>query len=140
LDLPVSGDDLEKLREMLATFGDLTKTESGYAYRNKSGHAGYDVPPGLANEPGKVLSPMALDELLRSRVWDDYIYRDTDYSWQTSLMEPVGGMDNFFKGFLPPAARPPGRHDRGARPLRREGDGDRGRDGQGDRLLRRPRH
>ena len=108
LDLPVSGDDLEKLREMLATFGDLTKTESGYAYRNKSGHAGYDVPPGLANEPGKVLSPMALDELLRSRVWDDYIYRDTDYSWQTSLMEPVGGMDNFFKGFLrqPSPARP----------------------------------
>jgi monoamine oxidase len=109
LDLPVSGDDLEKLREMLATFGDLTKTESGYAYRNKSGHAGYDVPPGLANEPGKVLSPMALDELLRSRVWDDYIYRDTDYSWQTSLMEPVGGMDNFFKGFLrQPLARQAG--------------------------------
>jgi monoamine oxidase len=53
LDLPVSGDDLEKLREMLATFGDLTKTESGYAYRNKSGHAGYDVPPGLANEPAR---------------------------------------------------------------------------------------
>src|SRR5687768_9333037 len=70
------------------------KTESGYAYRNKSGHAGYETPPGLASEPGKTLSPMALDELLRSRVWHDYIYRDTDYSWQTSLMEPVGGMDN----------------------------------------------
>src|SRR5258705_12109814 len=45
------------------------------------------------------MSPMALDEILRSRVWDDYIFRDQEYFWQTSLMEPVGGMDNFVKAF-----------------------------------------
>ena len=43
---------------------------------------------------------MALDEILRSNVWNDYIFRDAEYFWQTSLLEPVGGMDNFFKGFL----------------------------------------
>ena len=33
-------------------------------------------------------------------MWNDYIFRDAEYFWQTSLLEPVGGMDNFFKGFL----------------------------------------
>jgi monoamine oxidase len=113
LDLALSGDDLERFRDMLATFGDLTKVESGgkttYAYRNRSGRAGYETAPGLAGNPGKSLSPMALDEILRSQVWNDYIFRETDISWQTSLLEPVGGMDNFFKGFVrQPLARQTG--------------------------------
>jgi monoamine oxidase len=103
LDGAVSKDDLEAFRDMLAQFGDLTKVDDGKSpavYRNKSGHAGFETPPGLANQPGKPLSPIALDEILRSKVWNDYIFRETDFSWQTSLMEPVGGMDNFFRGFL----------------------------------------
>jgi len=103
MDLPVPKSDLESFRDMLAKFGDLTKIERDgkvtYSYRNQYGWAGYDVPPGLANEPGRPMSPMALDEILRSRVWDDYIFRDQEYFWQTSLMEPVGGMDNFVKSF-----------------------------------------
>src|SRR5438445_3173 len=103
MDLPLSAADLEKFQEMLANFGDLTKTEAGgrtsYSYQNQSGHAGYEIPPGLAREPARPLTPLALDEILRSRVWDDYIFRDADYAWQTSLLEPVGGMDNFVKAF-----------------------------------------
>ncbi len=103
LDLPVTGTDLEKLREMLATFGDLTKVETAgkttYSYRNQSGRAGYEIPPGLAGQPGKPLSPLALDEILRSNVWNDYIFREAEYYWQASLLEPVGGMDNFVKAF-----------------------------------------
>jgi len=105
IDLPVTGIELEKLREMLAQFGDLTKTVSPgnaptYSYRNQSGHAGYEVLPGSAYEPGKPLSPLKLEEILRSNVWNDWIFRDADYLWQTSLMEPVGGMDMFAKSFL----------------------------------------
>jgi monoamine oxidase len=105
IDLPVTGIELEKLQEMLANFGDLTKVEAPgksptWSYKNQSGRAGYEVPPGLAGEPGKPLSPMALDEILRSHVWNDWILRDAEYYWQASLLEPVGGMDNFFKGFL----------------------------------------
>jgi monoamine oxidase len=104
MDLLVAHDDIEKLREMLSRFGDLTKTERGdrtvYTYRNASGRAGYEIPPGLASEPARPLSPMALDEILRSRVWDDYIFREGEFFWQASLLQPVGGMDNFFKGFL----------------------------------------
>jgi monoamine oxidase len=105
MDLPIPKSDLETFRDMLAKFGDLTKVEGAdgqvsYVYRNHNGHAGVIEPPGLAGHPMQPMSPMALDEILRSRVWDDYIFRETDYAWQTSLMEPVGGMDNFYKGFL----------------------------------------
>ena len=104
LDQPVTGLDLAKLREMLATFGGLTKVERqgqapSWSYRNQTGRAGYEVPPGLANEPGRPLGPLALDEILRSNVWNDFIFRDAEYFWQTSLLEPIGGMDHFVKGF-----------------------------------------
>lgn len=103
-ELPVSKQELENFRDMIAKFGDLTKVESNgetrYTYRNRFGRAGYDVPPGLPNEPGRPISPLALDEILRSRVWDDFIFRDAEFFWQASLLEPVGGMDHFFKGFL----------------------------------------
>jgi monoamine oxidase len=94
---------------MLAKFGDLTRIERDgqvtYSYRNASGRSGFEVSPGLASEPGRPLSPMALDEILRSGVWNDYIFRDAEFYWQTSLLEPVGGMDNFFKAFLRQPAR-----------------------------------
>jgi monoamine oxidase len=103
MDLPISKDDLGKFQEMLAVFGGLTKTDAGgrtsYSYKNQFGRAGYEVPPGTAREPGKPLSPLALDEILRSNVWNDWIFRDAEYFWQTSLLEPVGGMDNFVKSF-----------------------------------------
>src|SRR6185503_7092030 len=99
LDLPVTGDDLEKLQDMLVQFGDLTKTPRGYSYQNQSGRAGLERPAGVA-VPAKPITPMKLEEILRSRVWDDWIFRDADAYWQTSLLEPAGGMDQFFKGFL----------------------------------------
>jgi len=129
LDQLVKPADLATFRDMLAQFGGLTKVQrdgtasyvyqsdfgrpgtadrdqaAAYVYRNDSGRAGYEIPPGLADQPGKPLSPMGLDELLRSNLWNNYIFRDNAYFWQTSLMEPVGGMDNFFRGFLRQPAR-----------------------------------
>lgn len=99
LDMPVSAEDLEKLQEMLVHFGDLTTTPRGYSYQNQSGRAGLAEPAGVAT-PAKPISPMKLEEILRSRVWDDWIFRDADIYWQTSLLEPVGGMDQFWKGFI----------------------------------------
>jgi monoamine oxidase len=103
LDQPLSAADLKSFRLMLERFGDLTpadkeRTAPG-TYRNATGRAGYSIPPGVANQPGKPLTPLALDEILRSELWNDYIFRDMNYEWQTSLMEPVGGMDMFVKGF-----------------------------------------
>ena len=104
LDLPVTATELESLQDMVARFGDLTKVETpgkapNWSYQNESGRAGFASPPGVATPP-KPIGPMKLDEILRSRVWNDGILRDASINWQTSLMEPVGGMDHFFKGFL----------------------------------------
>jgi monoamine oxidase len=103
MDLPIGRADLETVRDMLSKFGDLTRIErdgqTAYSYRNASGRAGYEVQPGLLAEPGRPMSPLKLDEILRSNV-QNYIFRDAEYFWQSSLLEPVGGMDNFFKGFL----------------------------------------
>jgi monoamine oxidase len=96
LDQAVTGNDLTSLQAMLEKFGGLSPDRS---YRNEYGRAGYEIQPGLANQPGKPLSPLALDEILRSNVWNDFIFRDAEYFWQTSLLEPVGGMDNFVKAF-----------------------------------------
>jgi monoamine oxidase len=96
LDQAVTGNDLTSLQAMLEKFGGLSPDRS---YRNEYGRAGYEIQPGLANQPGKPLSPLALDEILRSNVWNDFIFRDAEYFWQTSLLEPVDGMDNFVKAF-----------------------------------------
>jgi monoamine oxidase len=101
LDLPVTGTDLEKFQQMLAAFGDLTQdpVNKSWSYQNQSGRAGFERPAGVAT-PIKPIGPMKLEEILRSNLWDDWLLRDADVYWQTSLLEPVGGMDNFFKGFL----------------------------------------
>jgi monoamine oxidase len=112
LDLPLTKEDIKRLHDMLVEFGDLTEVKGNpptSVYQNKSGWAGYEIPPGRATQPGKPLSPLALEEILRSDVWDNWIFRDRDYSWQTSLLEPVGGMDQFVKSFArQPLAREAG--------------------------------
>jgi len=112
LDLPLTPEDIKKLHDMLVQFGDLTEIDGNpptAVYQNKSGWAGYEVPPGSATQPGRPLSPLKLEEILRSDVWDNWIFRDRDYSWQTSLLEPVGGMDQFVKSFArQPLAREAG--------------------------------
>ena len=100
-DALVAKQDLETLRDMLAQFGDLTveKDEHHARYENESGRAGYAVPPGLAGNPGRPLGPLALEEILRSGLWDNWAWRDTLYFWQSSLLQPKGGMDQIVEGF-----------------------------------------
>lgn len=112
LNAPLSTDDLDTLQHLLEKFGDLTATGEGhnktYSYTNQSGRAGFETPPGVA-QPGRPISPMQLDDILRSEVWKSALFRDAEIYWQTSLMEPVGGMDKFYKGFLrQPLARQAG--------------------------------
>jgi monoamine oxidase len=68
-------------------------------YGNASGRAGFAELPGLAGHPGRPLDPESLDAILRSRLWDDYVFREMSYSWQASLLQPKGGMDQIVEGF-----------------------------------------
>ena len=103
IDLPLTKTDLEKFQDMLVNFGGLTKSAqagtASYSYKNQSGRAGFERSHGVGNKPLVPLSPIALDEILRSDLWNDFIFRDTDILWQASLLEPVGGMDHFVKAF-----------------------------------------
>ena len=40
------------------------------------------------------------------RMSSSEMFNDLEYFWQTSLMEPVGGMDMIWKGFLPQKVGP----------------------------------
>jgi monoamine oxidase len=105
LDEKLTGEDVRRLNDMLVRFGDLSPRDAPGApprweYRNATGRAGFAVPPGLASAPAKPLTPMALDEILRSEAWTIGLFNDTAYEWQSSLLQPVGGMDMFWKGFM----------------------------------------
>src|SRR5262249_4453008 len=96
LDAVVPKADLEALRDMLAKFGDLT-VEKGpprhVQYDNASGRAGFAIEQGRAGNQGTPLGPLALEEILRSRLWDNFAFREMEYFWQASLLQPKGGMD-----------------------------------------------
>jgi monoamine oxidase len=103
MDLPLTKIDLEKFQDMLVNFGGLTKSttngRTSYSYKNQYSRAGFETSHGVGNRPMVPLSPLRLDEILQSDLWNDFIFRDTEIHWQASLLEPVGGMDNFVRAF-----------------------------------------
>lgn len=122
LDAQLSHIDKDKLIEMLTEFGDLTTTKGTpdpkFPDRRKSCKA-FNLPPenvenviaycgtdraGYVKWPAVkqgVLKPhVALEDILMSELWDIELFRDMRVSQQTSLMQPVGGMDMFWKAAL----------------------------------------
>ena len=57
--------------------------------------------PGAGRQAGKAWKPFALADLLQAEdIWEGQLFNDMRYYWQTSLMQPVGGMDNIAAAFL----------------------------------------
>ena len=113
IDLPLTKTDVEKFQDLLMNFGGLTKSvqagTASYSYKNQTGRGGFERSHGVGNRPMVGLSPLALDEILRSELWNDFIFRDSEIMWQASLLEPTGGMDNFVKAFArQPLTQKPG--------------------------------
>ncbi|WP_454625527.1 FAD-dependent oxidoreductase [Bradyrhizobium cenepequi] len=99
LDEAVSKEDQEILLQALRSWGAL---DSDYRYSANLISAEFR---GYAREPGGGLSPeplpsdpVTLPELLRSRVWR-YLQNFARYSFQTTMFQPVGGMDMIGKAF-----------------------------------------
>jgi monoamine oxidase len=109
IDLPVQEDDVEALREMLRRMGGLGTARwvrpGRFAYTNREGRAGFARPPAGPGEPGVPLTPIGLDEILRSDVWHGALFADARLAMQASLLEPAGGMDRLFRAFLAQPAR-----------------------------------
>src|SRR6201986_5307551 len=99
LDAAVSKQDKEILLEAMKNWGAL---DSNYAYKNSLISAavrGYAKEPGggagAAPRPG---NPIELSEILQSRMWR-YLRNFAAFDFQTTLFQPVGGMDAIGKAF-----------------------------------------
>jgi monoamine oxidase len=99
LDLPVTAEDKQLLLAALRQWGAL---DADYTYRANaltSDRRGYDKDPGggLGGEPVPS-QPLGFDDILRSRVWFRLTVGNT-YQFQTTMFQPVGGMDMIAKAF-----------------------------------------
>jgi monoamine oxidase len=99
LDEAVSKEDQEMLLQALRSWGAL---DSDYRYNANLLSAEFR---GYARQPGGGLSPeplpsdpVTLSDLLRSRVWR-YLQSFARYNFQTTMFQPVGGMDMIGKAF-----------------------------------------
>jgi monoamine oxidase len=104
LDKNLTPKDIEILRSKLddlsVTFGELDD-QYKYAAKEAPTRAGYSVEPGAGNQPGETWKPFALNDLLNAEeIWKNQVYNDMRYYWQTSLMQPVGGIDRIADAFL----------------------------------------
>ena len=99
LDEAVSKEDREILLQALKSWGAL---DGNYAYKANLISAefrGYASPPGgglgAAPIPGEVIN---LSDILKSRVWR-YLQSFARHSFQSTMFQPVGGMDAIGKAF-----------------------------------------
>lgn len=101
LDQQLTKEDVEKLVDFLKNEGDLN---TAHLYKGTS-RRGYKVDPrkplyadggpGAGANPGDLTDPYGLTDLLRSGFMQPVFYNVGDYVYeqQTTLMQPVGGMD-----------------------------------------------
>jgi monoamine oxidase len=99
LDEAVSREDREILLQALKSWGALDRD---YHYKTSlisAEYRGYDQPPGggLSSEPVPS-EPVALSDILKSRLWR-YMQAFANYNFQTTMFQPVGGMDMIGKAF-----------------------------------------
>jgi monoamine oxidase len=99
LDEAVTKEDKEILLTALREWGAL---DDDYGYKASLVAAetrGYAHPPGGGLDgPPTPGTPIGLSELLSSRLWV-YLQSFSDYEFQTTLFQPVGGMDMIGKAF-----------------------------------------
>ncbi len=99
LDEAVSKEDKEILLQALKSWGALDKD---YAYKSNLISAEFrgfakDPGGGLGAEP-KPGDPIALSDILKSRMWR-YLQNFALHEFQTTMFQPVGGMDMIGKAF-----------------------------------------
>jgi monoamine oxidase len=99
LDQGVSKEDQEILLESLKSWGALEKDYTYRAGMLSSNRRGFEHDPngGVIGKPTPS-QPIALNEILQSGVWR-YLSIGSNYEMQTTLFEPVGGMDMISKAF-----------------------------------------
>jgi monoamine oxidase len=97
LDDAVTTEDRQKLIEGLRAWGALDRDYRYVAGTTSSDHRGYEVEPGGGLMPAAVPSqPLAFDDLIKGSVWQA-ISSGQEYEFQSTIFQPVGGMDMIAK-------------------------------------------
>ena len=100
LDEAVTREDQEILLSALRNWGAL---DANYAYTSNlvsSQKRGYDKAPGGGVAGAPIPSkPLALSDLLKSGVWQN-LFLASNYRFQSTLFQPVGGMDMIARAFI----------------------------------------
>ncbi|YCM44585.1 FAD-dependent oxidoreductase [Verrucomicrobiaceae bacterium 227] len=96
---------VQQLKDLMITFGQLDSTTGKYqptagedGLENGRSRAGFEILPGVA--AGTVGKPFSFEALLKSAYWDKTrFYQPSDFLWQATLFQPVGGMDRVQHSF-----------------------------------------
>lgn len=99
LDAGLSREDQEKLLESLRAWGALDQNMRYVKGPASSLRRGYVTPPGGGLMPAVEMSePVGVKDLLHSDLWQ-HLATVNEYNYQTTLFQPVGGMDMIAKAF-----------------------------------------
>jgi monoamine oxidase len=99
LDEAVSVEDKEILLQALRSWGALDKNYAYKANLISADYRGYTNPPGGGLGAAPVAGePVKLSEILQSRLWR-YLQSFALHQFQTTMFQPVGGMDMIGKAF-----------------------------------------
>jgi monoamine oxidase len=99
LDEAVSAEDKEMLLQALKAWGALDKDYAYKANLISSHFRGYARGPGGGLNAAPVASePIGLPDILKSEIWE-YLRSFAQLEFQTTLLQPVGGMDMIGKAF-----------------------------------------
>jgi len=95
LDLPISVEDAEGIRQFLRHFGWLDRQ---MRFRGTP-RAGFAVPPGAGSQQGRLNAPLDLHQLVAAEFWQEYSSFGESYEQAATMLQPVGGMDRIGKAF-----------------------------------------
>ena len=94
----------EDLKELMVDFGELDEngkfvvSAGNEGFEDGKSRSGYEVLPGV--DVGKIARKLKLPELLNSKFWQGTrFYQPSDFLWQPTLFQPVGGMDQVQHAF-----------------------------------------
>jgi monoamine oxidase len=99
LDETVTREDQEILLQALRGWGALDQSYTYRANLASSNRRGYDKDPGGGVTAVPTPSqPIGLGDLLKSGLWQN-LFAGSNYEFQTTLFQPVGGMDMIARAF-----------------------------------------
>lgn len=99
LDEKVSSQEKSAYGALLKENSAFLKDFGGLEQPNRRGYEQGEAPGSWFNE-GNIRPQFSLADILDEKAWNPGLFNDTRAYWQTSLMQPTGGMDHIWTSIL----------------------------------------